>query len=61
MKVVLPKAQTVNNERTRDDGLMPIFTSKLRIFFETASRAYRKLMMANLLATKVNPRESGPK
>ena len=31
IKVVLPKADTVNYERTRDDGLLLIFTSKLGI------------------------------
>ena len=31
IKVVLPKAQTVNYERAGDDGLLPIFTSKLGI------------------------------
>ena len=47
IKVVLPKALTVNYERTRDDGLWLIFTSKL--FCNS------KLATVNLLVTKVIP------
>ena len=37
-----------------DDGLLPIFTPQTRnYFFETESRAQKKLTTANLLATEV--------
>ena len=50
IKVVLPKVQTVNYERSKDSGLLLFLET---YFFETTSRAHTKLTAANLLATKV--------
>ena len=52
VKIVLPKARTVNYKHARDDGyclFLPLIT------FKTASKALKKFTTANLLATKVIP------
>ena len=56
IKVALPKSQTVNYERSRRDSLLLVFTSK-RGFI---SLKQHQGTIANLLATKVILRLSGP-
>ena len=64
IKVVHPKAESVNYKRARYDVLIFIFSSKSQnYFFETASKSHRihKRTTAKELATKVISRVSGPK
>ena len=53
VKLVLPKALTVNYERAMGDGLLLIFTPKHAIM--SAKQLLSKLTTASLLAAKVIP------
>ena len=59
LRFFLPKAQTVNYERTRDYGFVAYFNFEHGIVsleqHQGQSRAHKRLITVNLLITKVVP------